>query len=178
MSEYHSFSLAQHLPSNNKIKKDTNRHQGGVQVERQSFHQNPSLISNNASQLPNNVTNAYNNRSINEQQQQLQQEQHHHNDWLMNSDQPNTTTFDILDDVSATNFAHHSRSRTTPALMDSSTTNNNNDFHPLFDFLPPFNDHFVSSHSNNNMTAHNNHEVIGAAAHVNSNQVCLSIYVV
>jgi hypothetical protein len=189
MSEYHSFSLAQHLPNSNRIKKDSNRQSGGDQAGHQSFHHSPFSASNNEPQvLSDNST--FINKLTNEeqlqskqqqqqqqqqlQQQQLQQQQLHHTDWSINT----TATFDILNNVSATNFTHHTRNHTTPAIMN---TTNSNDYHPLFDFLPPFDDHLILSHPSNSMTANNNSNndtsSLVVSTHLNSYSQVISPYI-
>lgn len=143
MSEYHSFSLAQHLPNTNRI---NNRkevkiiQQQGQDQEHQFFNQHLFNIQqddhpqqqqqvydiNDSSTKPDNKVEWSNTNSNNNQFQTLDS---------------------ILNDTS--NF-QHTRHHTAPvplSTLPNHAQNNPNDFNRLFDFLPPFDDHLILSQS-------------------------------
>ncbi|KAL9547626.1 hypothetical protein MBANPS3_006073 [Mucor bainieri] len=156
MSEYHSFSLTQHLPNKNTIKSNTNTNNAlnntGKPLQLQNpqqhdFHQHdfnqkndhhqPELISlNDPNATPMALT------SDHKQNHEIDWSNHHH-----------TSTFQSLDSIlnNVPNF-NHSRHHTAPAAA--------NDFHPLFDFLP-FSDpstHGLIMPSNQQQQSHSNPE--------------------
>lgn len=147
MSEYHSFSLAQHLPNTNRKDAKIIQQQGQAQ-EHQFFNQH-----------------SFNIQQDNHQQQQQQQvfdindpstkpidELDWHN---TNSNNSQFQTLDsILNDTS--NF-QHTRHHTAPvqlSTLPNHTQNNTNDFNRLFDFLPSFDDHLILSHPQNQQHNH------------------------
>lgn len=156
MSEYHSFSLTQHLPNKSTIKSNTNtnnamsntgKHLQLQNPQQHDFHQHnfnqkndshqPELINlNDPNATPLALT------SDHKQNHEIDWSSHHH-----------ASTFQSLDSIlnNVPNYSHQ-RHHTAPAAS--------NDFHPLFDFLP-FNDpstHGLIMPSNQNQQSHSNPE--------------------
>lgn len=143
MSEYHSFSLAQHLPNTNKINNSKevkiiqqqgqgqehqffNQHSFNIQQDDHHQQQQQVYDINDSSTKPDNGLDWSNTNSNNNQFQTLDS---------------------ILNDTS--NF-QHTRHHTAPAQLSTLTNhaqNNTNDFNRLFDFLPSFDDHLILSQS-------------------------------
>lgn len=176
MSEYHSFSLTQHLPKNS-IKNNAMNNNGKQlqlqhsqqqqQQQQHDFHQH-DFNQNSENNQPELIN--LNDPNASSAALTSDHKQNNDIDW---SNHHQTTNFQSLDSIlnNVPNY-NHQRHHTAPATS--------NDFHPLFDFLP-FGD--TSSHglimpssSQNHQNNHDSDETNDIHHTISNYNVNLSIF--